>query len=145
MQHRDRMRMDRQSVATFIGRHCSVLGAWQLEQRHKVERLFVYGTLVPGGANHHVLKVIPGCWETARLKGNLVDDGWGSELGCPGIIPSDEGEDVGGYVLSSDRLSEHWPRLDEFEGNGYKRVSVMVEVESGERVEAYVYALNHSA
>ena len=77
------------------------------------------------------------------LKGKLLDEGWGYKLGCPGIVPSDEGEEVEGYVLSSEQLSEHWSMLDEFEGNGYKRVPVLVEIESGEKIESYVYALNH--
>ena len=110
-----------------------------------MERLFVYGTLAPGRANHSLLEDIPGIWEAATLKGKLLDDGWGSKLGCPGIAPSDEGEEVEGYVLTSEYLSEHWAMLDKFEGNGYKRVPVLVKIENGEKIEAYVYALNHAA
>lgn len=110
-----------------------------------MERLFVYGTLAPGRANHSVLEAIPGLWEIAKLKGNLLDEGWGSKMGCPGVVPSDEGEEVEGYVFSSDHLSEHWSMLDEYEGNGYKRLPVIVKTESGGKIEAYVYALNHAA
>jgi len=110
-----------------------------------MERLFVYGTLAPGRANHRVLESIPGIWEAAILKGKLLEEGWGSKLGCPGIVPSDEGEEVEGYVFTSDHLSGHWAMLDEYEGNGYKRVPVLVKIESGEKIEAYVYALNHAA
>ncbi|MDB9496336.1 gamma-glutamylcyclotransferase [Spirulina major CS-329] len=110
-----------------------------------MERLFVYGTLAPGRPNHGVLEDIPGNWEAASLKGKLLDEGWGSEFGCPGIMPSDEGEEVEGFVFSSDHLSEHWSMLDEYEGTGYKRVAVLVKTESGEKIEAYVYALNHAA
>ena len=106
-----------------------------------MERLFVYGTLAPGRANHGVLEAIPGFWETATLKGKLLDEGWGAKLGCPGILPSDDGEEVKGYVFSSNQLSEHWAMLDKFEGNGYERISVLVKIESGEKIEAYVYAL----
>ena len=107
-----------------------------------MERLFVYGTLAPGKANHTVLEAIPGSWETATLNGELLDEGWGATMGCPGIVPSEDGEEIEGYVLSSDRLSEHWAMLDEFEGDGYERGPVLVTIESGERIEAYVYALN---
>ena len=107
-----------------------------------MERLFVYGTLAPGKPNHNVLADIPGSWERARLKGKLLDQGWGSELGCPGIVPTDDGEDVEGFVFSSDHLSDHWLRLDEYEGSGYRRLPVLVRTESGEETEAYVYALN---
>jgi len=107
-----------------------------------MERLFVYGTLAPGRPNHNVLQNIPGSWEKARLKGKLLDEGWGSEYGCPGIVPSDEGEDVEGFVFSSEYLSENWPMLDEYEGAGYKRELVLVATEGNEKIEAYVYALS---
>ena len=107
-----------------------------------MERLFVYGTLAPGKANHHLLEELPGSWQAATLKGRLLDEGWGSKLGSPGILPSNDGEAVEGFVLTSKRLPEVWPMLDEFEGSGYKRVPVTVEVENGGKLEAYVYALN---
>ena len=107
-----------------------------------MERLFVYGTLAPGKANHDVLADVPGAWEAATIKGRLLDEGWGAELGSPGIVPAEDGEEVEGYVLTSDRLSEHWAMLDEFEGNGYQRITASVKLNSGESIEAYVYALN---
>ncbi|MPV86249.1 gamma-glutamylcyclotransferase family protein [Ostreibacterium oceani] len=110
-----------------------------------MERLFVYGTLAPGRPNHHVLEDIPGHWDRAILKGKLLDEGWGSAQGFPGIVPSDEGEGVEGFVFSSDQLSKHWSMLDEFEGTGYQRQRVQVKIESGEVIEAYVYALNTAA
>ena len=110
-----------------------------------MERLFVYGTLAPGKPNHSVLEDIPGTWQAATLKGKLLDEGWGSELGSPGIVPSDEGEEVEGFVLTSEHLSKHWDMLDKFEGNGYKRVLVLVKTKNGDDIESYVYALNHAA
>lgn len=110
-----------------------------------MERLFVYGTLAPGKPNHSVLENIPGHWEKASLKGKLLDEGWGSEFGCPGIVPSDEGGEVEGFVFSSDHLSGIWSMLDEYEGAGYKRVPVLVKTVGSEKIEAYVYALNHAA
>ena len=59
-------------------------------------------------------------------------------------MPSEEGEPVDGYVLSSERLPEHWGMLGEFEGSGYQRVPVTVELQSGEKLTAYVYALEKS-
>ncbi|WP_028024049.1 gamma-glutamylcyclotransferase family protein [Enterovibrio calviensis] len=107
-----------------------------------MERLFIYGTLAPGRPNHGVVADIPGDWVAASMKGHLVNEGWGSELGCPGIVPSNEGEKVEGFLFSSSHLSQHWARLDDYEGTGYKRVPVLVSTESGQNVEAYVYALN---
>ncbi|MBX2835261.1 MAG: gamma-glutamylcyclotransferase [Gammaproteobacteria bacterium] len=107
-----------------------------------MERLFIYGTLAPGEVNHDVLNDIPGVWEPATLTGELLKDGWGAEFGCPGIVPSEKGKEVDGYLFSSDELSAHWTMLDEFEGSGYKRVMVDVKIKGGEKIQAYVYALN---
>ena len=106
-----------------------------------MQRLFVYGTLAPGQANHGVLKGIPGYWESATLKGVLFSEGWGAAMGCPGIIPTADGEEVKGFVFSSAHLVDHWLRLDAFEGESYERVSVTVRVNGTQDVEAYVYAL----
>ena len=112
---------------------------------NNMERLFVYGTLAPGQVNHDVLVNIPGKWEIATLRGNLVDEGWGSVMGCPGIVPTEDGEEVKGYIFASEYLSDYWSMLDEFEGSGYSRAIVKVKIESGEYVDAFVYALNQAA
>ena len=109
-----------------------------------MERLFVYGTLAPGRANHDVMRPIAGEWTAATLKGRLLEEGWGAEMGCPGIVPDENGGDVDGFVLSSDRLAEHWSMLDAFEDDGYRRVSVQVRLETGAVVSAQVYALNRT-
>ena len=107
-----------------------------------MQRLFVYGTLAPGRANHEVLKGIPGTWEPATLRGTLLPEGWGAAMGCPGIVLTADGDKVEGYVFSSAQLARHWPRLDAFEGEGYKRVSATVRVNGAHDVDAYVYVLN---
>ena len=110
-----------------------------------MQRLFVYGTLAPGRANHKILGSISGLWETATLRGTLLQEGWGVAMGCPGILPTEDGDEIKGFVFSSAHLVDHWPRLDEFEGEGYERVSVTVRVNGTHDVEAYVYALNRDA
>ena len=105
------------------------------------ERLFVYGTLAPGRANHDVLEAIPGTWEAATIKGKLFQEGWGAQLGSPGIVPTEDGDVVQGFVFSSEHLTDQWARLDAFEGEGYDRVRVTVRVEGTRSVDAYVYAL----
>jgi gamma-glutamylcyclotransferase (GGCT)/AIG2-like uncharacterized protein YtfP len=44
------------------------------------ERLFVYGTLAPGRPNEHMLAEVDGEWETATVRGRLVQEGWGADL-----------------------------------------------------------------
>lgn len=85
---------------------------------------------------------IAGTWEAASLRGKLLEEGWGAAMGYPAIIPDENGEPVQGFVFSSEVLSEHWERLDEFEGPGYQRIMVKVAAESGQIVDAFVYALN---
>lgn len=106
-----------------------------------IERLFVYGSLQPGGPNEHVLASVIGDWQPAVLKGRLSDSGWGAGLGYPGLLIDAAGDDVSGYVLRSSSLGEILPELDRFEGDEYERVAAAVTLDSGERVQAYVYTL----
>ena len=108
------------------------------------QRLFVYGSLAPGRPNHHVMADIPGSWHPAMLRGHLVDEGWGAELGCPGILPSPDGGEVEGFVLASTALEDHWERLDAFEGGEYERVIATVRVDRVRDVDAFVYALKRN-
>ena len=105
------------------------------------DRLFVYGTLAPGRPNEHVLSEIPGTWEPATVKGTLHHAGWGAAAGYPGIVLDEMGREVQGFVFSSDEIAAHWTRLDEFEGEGYKRALVPATLRDGTIVQAYIYAL----
>ena len=106
-----------------------------------MERLFVYGSLVPGGSNQHVLVDLDGDWSKATVRGQLLAEGWGSAQGYPGIVLDEAGDIVSGHVLSSHGLSTFWDTLDEFEGEDYERRLTSVTLSTGERVEAYVYVL----
>ncbi|HYG64287.1 MAG TPA: gamma-glutamylcyclotransferase family protein [Thermoanaerobaculia bacterium] len=105
-------------------------------------RLFVYGTLAPGRPNEHVLADVPGRWEPAAVNGTLLQEGWGAAEGYPGIILDEHGGEVKGLLFSSERLAEHWARLDDFEGEGYERVLTAVKLEDGTAVGAYIYRLS---
>ena len=105
-------------------------------------RLFVYGTLVPGGTNHSVLSDLPGEWQQATANGTLVNEGWGSGHGCPGLIPSSDGPEVQGYVFTSGELTENWKMLDTFEGSDYKREVITVRLNTGVEVESFVYSIS---
>ena len=106
-----------------------------------IERLFVYGTLAPGQPNEHVLREIGGTWEPATVTGTLHSEGWGATMGYPAIILSECGDEVEGFLFSSEKLSEHWSRLDEFEGEAYERVLTVARLRDSSTADAYVYAL----
>ena len=109
------------------------------------DRLFVYGTLAPGGPNAHVLADLSGTWEPAMVRGRLLEQGWGAELGFPGLVVDERGADVAGMLFRSPQLAARWRRLDAFEGEGYERVLVPVTLLSGGTCLAYVYALRDTA
>lgn len=106
-----------------------------------MDRLFVYGTLQPGGPNEHVLAAIEGEWEPALIRGRLVRAGWGSTMGYRGLRADEDGDEIHGHVFASPNLRAEWDRLDRFEGDDYERVSALVTLSSGERVRAEVYVL----
>ncbi|MBW1752218.1 MAG: gamma-glutamylcyclotransferase [Deltaproteobacteria bacterium] len=105
------------------------------------EKLFVYGTLGPGRPNEHVLKAIGGAWENATVRGKLRQEGWGAEIGYPGIDLDENGEEIEGFLFISENLSSHWKTLDDFEGEGYERVATQAKLEDGSMVDAYIYML----
>ena len=105
------------------------------------EKLFVYGTLGPGRPNEHVLKAIGGVWENATVRGKLRQEGWGAEMGYPGIDLNENGEEIEGFVFISENLSNHWKVLDDFEGEGYERVVTQAKLKDGSMVDAYIYML----
>ncbi|NET50329.1 MAG: gamma-glutamylcyclotransferase [Merismopedia sp. SIO2A8] len=105
------------------------------------DRLFVYGTLAPGRPNEHVLANVPGEWVPAIVVGTLRPEGWGTAVGYPGITLDNHGEEVEGFLFSSEHLPKHWSRLDEFEGEGYERVLTTVTLKDGMVTDAYIYEL----
>ncbi len=104
------------------------------------KRLATYGTLAPGRVNNHELSELNGQWLTGYVRGNLLEDGWGAELGYPGLALDPSGQKIEVYVFQSDDLPEHWDRLDAFEGEGYTRVPVTVHTLDGD-LEASIYTL----
>jgi gamma-glutamylcyclotransferase (GGCT)/AIG2-like uncharacterized protein YtfP len=103
-------------------------------------RLAVYGTLAPGRVNHHQISALTGVWRRGTVRGKLFPSGWGAALGFPGLILNSLGPVVEVNLFESAELPAHWERLDDFEGNGYKRVVVSVNTADGER-DAWIYVL----
>ncbi len=103
--------------------------------------LFVYGTLGLDRPNEHVLSAIGGTWEEASVNGYLKSQGWGAEIGYPGIVLDDKGDEIKGYIFRSDNLDYYWDELDDFEGEEYLRVLTTIKTKDNISVEAYIYTL----
>lgn len=108
-----------------------------------IHRLFIYGTLAPGRPNEHILKPLNGTWQPATVKGFLKQQGWGKDLGYPGIELDNNGDTIEGFLFTSEHLASFWQQLDAFEGEEYQRVLVKVFV-NDEEVTAYIYQLKKS-
>ena len=101
-------------------------------------RLAVYGTLAPGRVNHDQLAGLDGRWRQGTVRGILVDAGWGASLGYPALTLDPQGPIVAVFLFESRDLPAHWARLDEFEGDGYRRVVTTVSTPDGD-VDASIY------
>lgn len=98
-----------------------------LEDRFPIQHtLAAYGTLAPGRPNHHVVAPLGGEWTQGVIEGDLFPVGWGATLGYPAFRPRAGGPAVPVHVLRADALAMAWPRLDRFEGPGYRRILVPV-------------------
>lgn len=103
-------------------------------------RLATYGTLAPGRVNHHQLADLTGHWRQGTVRGRLVEAGWGAGLGFPGLILESSGQIVEVHVFESFDLPHHWPRLDAFEGDGYRRVVTQARIEDGD-LDVSIYVI----
>jgi gamma-glutamylcyclotransferase (GGCT)/AIG2-like uncharacterized protein YtfP len=105
-----------------------------------LQRLVTYGTLAPGGPNHGHLNDLRGRWIDGHVHGRLVQAGWGADLGYPALVLDDGAPRVEVQVFESVDLREHWSRLDDFEGPGYRRAGVTVHTGEGD-LDATIYVL----
>ena len=103
-------------------------------------RLATYGSLSPGQANHQQLADLKGRWRRGTVQGKRIDAGWGTTLGFPGLVLDVSGPAVDVYLFESSELPDHWSRLDEFEGPGYRRVVTRVRTAEGD-LSAYIYVI----
>lgn len=105
-------------------------------------RLAVYGTLAPGEPNEHQLSALAGQWHAGgTVRGHLAEQGWGAVLGYPALAWSEDGPPVPVQVFVSSDLPRHWPRLDAFEGEEYRRILVPVHGAGGVLAVANLYAV----
>ena len=104
-------------------------------------RLATYGTLAPGRVNNDQLADLKGYWRQGTVRGRLVEAGWGAELGYPGLILDPSGQAIEVYIFESSELPNHWLRLDELEGAGYRRVVTQVCTVDGD-LDASIYVID---
>ena len=104
-------------------------------------RLFVYGTLAPGQANHDLLAKLTGTWQEGFIRGLLHPNGYGPTVGYPVVELEKPVESIRGFLFISGALPGYWPTLDDFEGEGYRRVKTIVTLQNSSRLEAFTYAL----
>ena len=90
---------------------------------HPSTRLAVYGSLRPGESNHRQLATVPGNWLDGTVKGRINQPGEYLEFTWDVSSP-----ELAVKVLTSDRLCDHFDRLDEFEGEDYRRILVPVMI-----------------
>ena len=105
-------------------------------------KLAVYGTLAPGEANHEVLAGVDGVWQEGFVRGVLHESGWGAPLGFPGLRWNPSGGRVTVKMLVSTDLRGQWGRLDEFEGDEYRRILVPVEDGKNTIAVANIYVID---
>jgi RimJ/RimL family protein N-acetyltransferase/gamma-glutamylcyclotransferase (GGCT)/AIG2-like uncharacterized protein YtfP len=103
------------------------------------ERLIVYGSLAPGRENHRELAVLAGEWTRGWIRGELLSQGWGAQLGYPALRWRADGERVPAWILCSSGLPADWARLDAFEGAAYQRQLAPFETDDGVVAVGYVY------
>ena len=100
----------------------------------KCEMVFVYGTLRRGGSNDFRMADSRFVAE-GKVRGKLYRIDW-----YPGIVVDENAGPVMGEIFETDALTI--AALDEFEGNGYRRVKIAVEwVDAGESftAEAWIW------
>ena len=103
-------------------------------------RLAVYGTLRPGGENHHFVADLRGAWTRGRVRGLLRPGGGEGIERFPLLTLDESGADVEVDVLESDDLAARWAQLDAFEAPAYERQLAVVELSEGRLAVACVYA-----
>jgi gamma-glutamylcyclotransferase (GGCT)/AIG2-like uncharacterized protein YtfP len=102
---------------------------------HPDQRLIAYGTLKPTEPNHRVLESLTDQeWLDVDIEGRLTD----REGGLKGFRWLESRTRHTALLLKSSQLPSFWPKLDAFEGGGYRRILATARI--GEHaVVAMVY------
>ena len=112
---------------------------------YRPEKSFIiYGSLAPNAPNHHIVEHIKGTWQEGIVKGQLEEKGWGVDFGYLGFkhVSGEEQKEIKAFILHSDELVDNWQLLDEFEGDGYRRLLALFELKNGQIGVGNIYAIN---
>ena len=101
--------------------------------------LVSYGTLAPGESNNWKVRPLGGDWMEGTVRGWIFEITWGALVGYPGIALDDDAPPAPVKVLVSAELAKNWDRLDDFEGDGYRRASTIVTLADHSTFTATVY------
>ena len=106
-----------------------------------IDNLFVYGTLQKGKQHDNFLNNISGKWKKGYVVGQLLNISSGPDYGYPALKLDAKGSKIYGMVFHSKDLESHIKKIDEFEGDNYKRIISKIILEDGSQVESYLYEL----
>ena len=67
-----------------------------------------------------------------------------ADLGYPRLVLDPAGDCIEVHIFESVDLPDHWARLDEFEGSGYRRVTARVTTADGE-LDASIYEIDEKS
>lgn len=77
--------------------------------------------------------------EGFSVRSDLNQEGWGATLDFPGLVWSRNGIQVDVQVLHSKATPEHWPRLDDLEGECYLQTLAPVSNDNGNCLVGNIY------
>ena len=102
-----------------------------------LDRLFVYGTLRHGQTARSLIQGHITRWVKATTTGAI----YVFPMGYSGFVEAEEPKRVIGELLWLTDLPATFGLLDAYEGEEYARVIRQVELETGERIWSWIYAL----
>lgn len=101
------------------------------------QRLIVYGSLARGECHDDVLASVPGQWSPAAIHGEIDRTGT-----YPRFTWRPDGPAHAVQCFAAPTLPQHWPRLDAFEGDGYRRIWITAQVDGMQRVASIYEAVS---
>ena len=106
-----------------------------------IDNLFVYGTLQKGKQHENFLNNLNGSWKKGYVFGKLLNISSGQDYGYPALKLDAKGSKIYGMIFHLKDLESHIKKIDEFEGDSYKRIISKIILEDGSQIESYLYEL----